>query len=244
METIKEDIAHKHFEEAYISLRDKEQRMYSDEEVFELPQVANDHIYKKEWEVRKASAQRLIKYLQKKKQPLKVLEVGCGNGWLSHHLSTIESSVVEGVDVNSIELGQASRVFAGVENLSFIHGDIGSGFLNDQRFDIVVFAAAVQYFQSFRGIINTALNILSKEGEIHILDSKFYTSNEVENARKRSKEYFQKMGFEMMSKFYFHHSFEELEPFNYQILYDADSLTNKLFNKNNPFNWISIKATS
>jgi hypothetical protein len=66
----------------------------------------------------------------------------------------------------------------------------------------------------------------------------------VENARKRSEEYFQRMGFETMSKFYSHHSFEELEPFNYQILYDADSLVNKLFNKNNPFNWICIKATN
>ena len=243
MEAIKENIAHKHFEEAYISLRDKEHRIYSDEEVFELPQVVNDHIHKKEWEVRKASAQRLKEYLQKKERPLNILEVGCGNGWLSHQLATIEGSVVKAVDVNRIELDQGARVFAGIKNLSFIHGDIGSGFLNDQRFDIVVFAASIQYFQSFRGIINVALNMLDKKGEIHILDSKFYSSNEVENARKRSQEYFQKMGFEMMSKFYFHHSFEELEPFDYQILYNADSLVNKLFNKNNPFNWIRIKAT-
>ena len=242
MEAIKEDIVHKRFEEAYISLRDKEQRIYSDEEVFELPQVANDHIHKKEWDVRKASCQRLKEKKKKKERPLNILEVGCGNGWLSHQLTTIEGSVVEAVDVNRIELDQAARVFAGVKNLNFIYGDIGSGFLNDQRFDVIVFAASVQYFQSFRGIINVALNILNKEGEIHILDSKFYSSNEVKNAKRRSQGYFQKMGFEMMSKFYFHHSFEELEPFDYQILYNADSLVNKLFNKNNPFNWICIKA--
>jgi ubiquinone/menaquinone biosynthesis C-methylase UbiE len=184
----------------------------------------------------------LKEYLQKKERPLNILEVGCGNGWLSHQLTTIEGSVVEAVDVNRIELDQAARVFAGVKNLNFIYGDIGSGFLNDQRFDIVVFAASVQYFQSFRGVINIALNVLNKKGEIHILDSKFYSSNEVKNAKRRSQGYFQKMGFEMMSKFYFHHSFEELEPFDYQILYNADSLVNKLFNKNNPFNWICIKA--
>jgi ubiquinone/menaquinone biosynthesis C-methylase UbiE len=244
MEEIKENIAHKHFEEAYISLRDKEHRIYSDEEVYLLPHVPKNHIHKEEWDVRKASCQRLTAYLQKKKKPLKILEVGCGNGWLSHQLATMERSVVEAVDVNRVELDQAARVFAGVKNLSFISGDIGSVCLNNQRFDVVVFAASVQYFQSFRGIINITLNILNEEGEIHILDSKFYSSTDVANARRRSEQYFQKMGFEMMSKFYFHHSIEELEPFDYQVLYDADSLVNKLFNKNHPFNWICIKAKS
>ena len=243
MDVIKDDIAHKDFEEAYISLRDKEQRIYSDEEVFDLPQVANDHIHKKEWEIRKVSAHRLIKYLQKKKRPLKILEVGCGNGWLSHHLAAIDGAVVEAVDVNRIESDQAVRVFAAIKNLSFLNGDFGSGLLNDQKFDVIVFAASVQYFKSFRGVIKTALQILSKEGEIHILDTRFYPLSEVENAKRRSGEYFQNMGFETMNKFYFHHSFEELKSFNYQILYDADSPLNKLFNKNNPFNWICIKAS-
>src|SRR5215218_10047902 len=117
METIKEDIARTYFEQAYISLRGKEGRIYSDEQVSELPQVTDDHLYKKEWDVRKASCKRLIEYLQKKEGPLKILEIGCGNGWLANQLATLEGASVKGVDINWIELDQAARVFADVKTL-------------------------------------------------------------------------------------------------------------------------------
>lgn len=236
------DIAGNHFEQAYLSLRDHEQRVYTDKEVSLLPNIPKNHLYKKEWEVRKASCKRLIHYLQKKNRPLKILEVGCGNGWFSNQLATIKKSTVKGIDINRTELDQALRVFAKIENLSFIHSAIDSASMKNEQFDIIVFAASVQYFQSLGMVINAAFDLLDKEGEIHILDTRFYPITEVQDARQRSNEYFQKMGFENMSRFYFHHSFEELKKYPYEILYNADSFVNKLVHKNNPFNWICIKA--
>jgi protein-L-isoaspartate O-methyltransferase len=47
------------------------------------------HRHYHEWQIRKASSNRLVKYLAKKQKILEILEVGCGNGWLSAKLSVI-----------------------------------------------------------------------------------------------------------------------------------------------------------
>ncbi|MGZ5190064.1 MAG: hypothetical protein ACXWCZ_03535, partial [Flavisolibacter sp.] len=111
-----------------------------------------------------------------------------------------------------------------------------------EKFDIIVFAASVQYFQSFRGLMNLTLDLLHEDGEIHILDTHFYTPDNVSAAKERSEIYFKQMGFENMSKLYFHHTLEELESFNYELLYDSNAVLNKLLKKKNPFNWICIKS--
>src|SRR5256885_16517519 len=98
------------FEESYIALRRKENRIYSDKEVAQLPDIDIQHQHFKEWMIRKASAKKLINFFKKKKQPLKILEIGCGNGWLSNQLSGIENSDVTGLDINMEELQQAGRV--------------------------------------------------------------------------------------------------------------------------------------
>ena len=40
------------FEQAYIQLREKEGRLYKDEEVAKLPATAGNHCYHHEWEIR------------------------------------------------------------------------------------------------------------------------------------------------------------------------------------------------
>src|SRR5215203_4755336 len=75
------------FEKLYMQLRKKEQRLYTDEEVRNLPQVIAAHPHFKEWQLRKKSCGRLIEYLDQKNKPLHILEIGCGNGWLSAQLA-------------------------------------------------------------------------------------------------------------------------------------------------------------
>ena len=75
------------FESLYIQLREKEGRIYPDEEVAQLPVTSSTHPHYKEWLIRKESSQKLVSWLKKKKKPLDMLEIGCGNGWLSHKLS-------------------------------------------------------------------------------------------------------------------------------------------------------------
>src|SRR4051794_13090295 len=70
------EVIYKRFQDLYISLRNSEQRIYSDEEVGRLPEVNEENPYKEEWKLRKDSCERLVKYLTKKNRPLKILEVG------------------------------------------------------------------------------------------------------------------------------------------------------------------------
>ena len=232
--------ASREFEQLYIDLRCREKRLYTDEEVAWLPDVNEDHIHRKEWEIRKASCKKLIRYLRHKNRSLKILEVGCGNGWLSYHLSQIRYSHVVGIDVNFVELQQAQRIFNAIPNLHFFHTDIDS-LPGSEKFDIIVFAASIQYFSSFSDVIETALSRLHDGGEIHIIDSHFYLETDVETARQRSQEYFHDRGFEKMENFYFHHTLKALDEFNYVILYDPNSIFNKILKKKNPFHWICIK---
>ena len=231
------------FETLYTQLREKEGRIHPDEEVAQLPMVSPAHPHYKEWLIRKDSSQKLVSWLKKKKKPLDMLEIGCGNGWLSHKLSTIPRSMVIGTDINFSEIQQAARVFQHAPNLHFIYTYAEPGIFKEKRFDIVIFAAAIQYFESFPETIKNALNWLKQDGEIHILDSPFYSAMEVSPARQRSRDYYESKGFPGMIDYYFHHSFEELKKFNYEILYQPGKLIKRFTGNKNPFPWIVIRST-
>jgi len=230
------------FEEKYISLRKKENRLYTDEQVRWLPVIDQSHPYHKEWEARKSSCNKLLQHLINKKTELNILEVGCGNGWLCHHLSKIPGSNVAGIDINRTELDQAKRVFDHIENVEFICGGIDSESIRGDRFDAIIFAASIQYFPSLDRIISSALRLLNKKGELHILDSQFYRSSELEAARKRSFDYYRSLQFAEMAEYYFHHSIEELGPYEHNILYNPDLFRNRFIKNKNPFPWICIYA--
>jgi protein-L-isoaspartate O-methyltransferase len=229
------------FERYYVEAREKEGRIYTDDQLRQLPEIAAGHRHQQEWKVRKRSAEKLIRVLGNAKRPLSVLEIGCGNGWLAHLLSRLPGLQVTGVDLNTLELSQAQRVFGQQENLRFVAGDIRAGRLQGQPFDRIIFAAAIQYFPSLGEIIGVALNQLAEEGEIHILDTFFYDKKDLAGARKRSRDYYNSLGVPEMTAYYFHHLLEDLAPFSYQ-LYEPRSWLQRLWPGREPlFPWIIIK---
>lgn len=229
------------FETHYLRLRASEGRIYKDEEVAQLPTIATSHPHYEEWQIRNESSQTLIDYLQRKKQPKDILEIGCGNGWLSHRLSVIPGVKVIGTDINFTEIQQAARIFQHISNLHFIYVHIEPGVFKEKKFDIIVFAASLQYFESLTEIINNTLRLLKPNGEIHIIDSAFYSLSELGAAKQRSRLYYQEAGFPEMANCYFHHRLDDLDNYNYKILYDPKSLFNKLLRNKNPFPWIRIR---
>jgi ubiquinone/menaquinone biosynthesis C-methylase UbiE len=229
------------FEQLYTRLRQKEERIYSDEEVSGLPLINNTHPHYKEWVIRKHSCRALLSYLKQKENVLTILEVGCGNGWMAAQLATAVNAEVTGLDINTTELEQAKRVFGRIPNLDFVKGSLQNDHEQGKKFDMIVFAASIQYFSSLKQIINTAVEHLTLLGEIHIMDSPFYQQHEIEAARQRTKEYYSSVGFAGMEKYYYRHTLSELESFQYKILQHPFSWKNKLSIKKNPFYWISIK---
>ena len=230
------------FETLYINLRRQEGRIYSDEELINLPDIQTTHPHYKEWQLRKHSSKKLISWLKRKNKPLDILEPGCGNGWLSHRLSFIPGSKVIGTDINFTEMQQAARVFQHVANLHFMYVHLEPRVFKEKRFDCIVFAASIQYFDSIHETITNTIPLLKPGGEIHIIDSPFYQPLDVPAARQRSQHYYESVGFYQMADFYFHHSLDELKGFNYAVLSDPKSLLNKLSGNKNPFPWICIRS--
>ncbi|MEX2231745.1 MAG: class I SAM-dependent methyltransferase [Cyclobacteriaceae bacterium] len=230
------------FETLYLSLREKENRVYPDEIVKILPEIPLQHCLSKEWITRKFTVHKLIRYLREKKAP-KILEVGCGNGWLCHHLASIPGSEVVGMDVNETELLQGARVFMETKNLFFTYTDIGIAILPFSHFDFIILSASIQYFRDIGILLSKLLGFLARDGEIHIVDSPVYDEADVESAHKRTEEYFDRAGFPLMKKYYHHHTWHMLRTFNLEILYNPDTFLNKMrktFFLDSPFPWIKI----
>ena len=200
------------FEAAYIKLRKKEIRLYSDAEVRELPNTFLYNLHRQEWEVRAKSHQRIMKYLKKKPPGKKILDLGCGNGWLCGHIAKIEKFEVTGLDINLNELEQAARVFS-LPNLRFCYGDIFEEILSRGYFDLIIINSSIQYFPNLKQLINRCREYLKKEGELHIYDSPLYAEKDIEAARERSLRYYQGLQSEEMAQRYFHHSKQELAVF-------------------------------
>ena len=227
------------FEGLYIDLRRKENRILTDSQLMFLPDVDSSHIHYNEWQIRKRSAQRLIAYLKKKSKPLKILEVGCGNGWLSSKLSAMANSTVIGLDINEVEINQAKRVFK-KDNLQFIGKGFNPEMFPNEKFDVILFAASIQYFPSLKNILQNALNCLSEQGEVHIIDTRFYKPAEIENAARRCKNYYLMLGYPEMANYYFHHSINDLKAFNYKALLNPLRVISRI-SKREPFYWIAVK---
>src|SRR5882757_4766122 len=228
------------FEKKYIITRSLENRLYSDEEVMKLPQIPLSHTHYREWQSRRRSARRLVRYLKGKRRPLDVLEIGCGNGWLCHQMAEIPDTQVTGLDINFTELQQAARVFSDDPNLSFIHGDLRSPGLGEQQFDIILFAATIEYFPSLKKIIHRSLMYLKPDGEVHIIDSRFHRQGEIPTARMRTLAYYTSLGYPEMADFYFHHSSRDLRSFHHVQLYNPNSLTARLLGSRSDLPWIRI----
>ncbi|KXK13734.1 MAG: methylase [Chloroflexi bacterium OLB14] len=233
----------------YLKVRQKEGRLYSDEVVAKLPSFQKNHALSNEWQARFKSAKRLRSYLTQKNTSLKILDLGCGNGWLSNFLNQ-ENHSIYGVDQNLFELQQATRVFLSSaedgeksEKLFFLKADIFSAPFPIESFDVILLASAVQYFPDLSRLLQTLFNYLKPNGEIHILDSAFYKDDEIPQAIKRSEEYYQSLGLPEMSRYYFHHRLSELQKFSPRFLYKPMLLRFKkiLGKMDSPFAWVMIQ---
>lgn len=234
------------FENLYLKVRENEGRIYTDSDVKNLPDIESDHPLYREWQIRGMSLNRLIDYLTQKSRPTAILDLGSGNGWMANRLAQIPDSNVYAVDLNRTELEQGARVFSSTASLRFIYGDIFDGIFQPASFDLILLASSVQYFSDIQKLIKRLLELLKKYGEIHFIDSPFYTKKSAVEAKRRSIDYYQKLGYPGMADFYFQHRWTELSRFHYQIRYNPQGYFHKfqrgiLKKMISPFPWIVIQ---
>ena len=228
-------------EAIYLKVRDKESRLLSDELVKQLPVLPNYAEHFQEWQLRRQTAEQFYDFIICLKQKVTILDLGCGNGWFSSKIASIPTTIVLGIDMNLLELQQASRLFVS-ENLRFYYGNIFEELFTANCFDIIVLNASIQYFFSIPQLFTLLFQLLKPNGEIHILDTPFYEQDELDKAKSRTDFYYKSLGFPEMANHYFHHSFQDLTPYSH---YFRKKITrwNKIFFKHkNPFPWIIIKS--
>lgn len=228
------------FEDTYIDTRRREGRLYEDDMVTQLPDVPSGHPLEREWQVRKASTLRLLEHVSHLPDPL-ILEVGCGNGWLTNQISYLATAV--GLDVNLRELHQAARLF---KDPIFISGNIVDlKWSPPFQFDLILFASSIQYFANLKALLDKLWHLLSDEGEVHIIDSPIYPdAGAAREASERTFNYYREFAPDMIP-LYFHHHFAELEKYKLTILSPPERkpLLTSLFRRepDYKFPWIALR---
>jgi len=228
----------------YLCVREKEGRLYPDPIAAHLPDLPAHHPLADEWHARAASANRLARYIARLPQLPCILELGCGNGWLSHKLASVRGVRAWGLDRGGSELAQAARLF-GASNLAFLNADIFRSPFVPHRFDLIVLASVIQYFPDLSALIRTLKDLLTPGGEIHVLDSPLYSENELTAARERTRAYYASLGFPEMAGLYFHHTVSSLLPFSPRWLYRPPDWQNRFRRRfgqiTSPFAWFCIR---
>lgn len=225
------------FEKNYLEIREKEKRILSIEEIRKLPFIASNSADYDLWRTRRNNINRFLKYLEKKNKQLKILDVGCGNGFFAN-LMQKQGHYLMGLDVNIVELNQAVEAF-GASNITWVYADILSDNLPENKFDIITFCGSFQYFENPKKLLSLCKELLHVGGEIHIIDSPFYHETEIEAAKQRSKEYFHTMETDAMNKYFHHNSFNIFEDYHIALKYKPNMFLTKIF-KDSPFPWIMV----
>jgi len=234
-------------EGVYIKVREKEGRIYPDTVLKNLPAVDRSHPLHHEWKIRESSMKKLIHHLRGKKGAFHLLDLGCGNGWMSRHLAEIPGWEVFALDLNEPELSQGARAFSDDPHLTFSYGNIFEDIFPPACFDVILMAGTIQYFPEPVKLINCLFKFLKKGGEVHILDSPFYNHRTVSAARERTKQHYKDLAIPDMTSYYYHHLFSSLKDFRPNLPYNPKAPIQRFKRKFlncclSPFPWIQIKS--
>lgn len=228
----------------YHAVREAEGRIHSLELLSSLPLVPADHPHVQEWRIRAESARGLAGYL-KTRGCKSILELGCGNGWLSNYLAQHLDASVWGLDQNLPELEMAVQVFGDQPNLQFAFGDVLDPQFPNQRYDQIVLASCIQYFSDKGQLFRVLLDLLIPGGQIHLIDSPVYALDDLPKAQARSHSYYAELGFPEMADHYHPCAWSELALFQPQYRYRPSRLQRYLARLSGkafrPFPWLVLE---
>jgi 2-polyprenyl-3-methyl-5-hydroxy-6-metoxy-1,4-benzoquinol methylase len=228
--------------ELYEAVRTRENRIHSDDVVRALPSSGSRTPHAAEWRIRARSLRRLTTVLRSQGAGLRILDVGCGNGWMSAALAKAGHSVVA-LDMHRSELEQAARLFTGLD-VTWCQGDPRSVPLPADRFDAIILAASLQYFEDLPTLFSRLMPSLRQAGTIHVLDTILYPDQgSAAAAQQRSQLHYTAMGVPEMAAHYHAHRLADLERTGPAMILMAPSgrrLMPRLLGRANPFHHVVI----
>jgi SAM-dependent methyltransferase len=245
------------FVPAYLLARERERRLLPDDVVRSLPALPhaqNGDPLAGEWRQRADSARRFLRYLTAMRAPVHVWDLGCGNGWFTAQLASLDGVSATGVDINTTELAQARRVFGDRPQLQFRDGDlreavqfIGHAPPAAAGLDVVLLASTLQYVADASGLLRGLLDALPPRAEIHVLDTPIYRRDQVQSARERTRSHYGQLGVAAMVDHYHHHDWSTFAGLPHQVLYRPGALGRRIERRVlrrpiSPFPWIRITS--
>src|SRR5690606_13646546 len=201
--------------------------------LLQLPYAPVSYTHHNEWLIRAKNFERFCKSITK--SGCNILDLGCGNGWMTHKLYQCGHTLT-GADINLPELEQAERVFGTNNKLQWVYTDILKDGVINEPFDMIVLGASCQYFDNILMLTDLLKIYLKPGGEIHLLDSFFYTPQNINAARKRTAAYYSNLGFPLMSSYYQHHLISDLKNAGYRKKYPS------IFSRSKSPEWWVLKV--
>jgi SAM-dependent methyltransferase len=170
------------FRRAYASHRAREGRGPLDERsLLALPWLSEGP-FAAEWSVRARSYQAfldgvLVPLARGASAPLRVLDLGAGNGWLCYRMARLgHEAVALDVRTDPIDGLGAARGFQ--PHLDRMFDRVAASFeclpFASDVFDIAVFNASLHYAQELGSVLGEAARCVRSGGRIAVLDSPFY----------------------------------------------------------------------
>jgi SAM-dependent methyltransferase len=161
----------------YRIVREREGRRTAPERRAALPDVPKLDPHADEWSIRRQSYTHLLgRGLFNSSRPLHVLDLGAGNGWLSHRLTVLGHHVValDELDDDADGLGacrdypaQFPAVQADFDRLPFEPG----------QFDVVLFNGSLHYSSDPMSTLAEAMRMLTRRGAIAVIDSPMFADD-------------------------------------------------------------------
>jgi len=137
-----------------------------------LPHVDQDDPQRNIWCIRECSFERLLRLIGNGK-PLKILDVGAGNGWLANQLAR------QGHTLAALDLADDSRDGLGARvhyetSFEAYQAEFDRMPFGEAQFDVVIFNAALHYADALSVTLREARRVMRSDGSIMVMDSPFY----------------------------------------------------------------------
>lgn len=169
------------FGRAYARHRESEGRRYSERDLLQLPYLRSGPLAR-QWTARARSFDALMKHelrpaRRELRRPLRVVDLGAGNGWLSYR-AALEGNEAVAIDIRSDTvdgLGAAAALGRRVPGrMRCLCASFDSVPLDAAWADFAIFNASLHYSSDLVRSLAEAVRLVRPGGKLVIVDSPFY----------------------------------------------------------------------
>jgi len=150
-------------------------RMTAPEYYRTLPEVTRRDPRRSEWCLRQESYCLLQRHLLRRGTVIRVLDVGAGNGWLSHRIAAAGHQVVAVDRLNDDVDGLGACRHYGTP-FPCVQADFDALPFEPNQFDAVVFNGSLHYSPDVPSTLKKARRLLAPRGALVIMDSPMFRS--------------------------------------------------------------------